>query len=101
MDLVGIGQNYQPRGLPKLLEQQKMSAASHTDAKSLAKAVTRSDYVAGRTGQPLGNPDLVDIAGKIAANPQGQQAILQSHGLTESQFVSSARDMLTRYKPQL
>jgi hypothetical protein len=87
--------------LPKLLEQQKMSAASHTDAKSLAKAVTRSDYVAGRAGQPLGNPDLVDIAGKIAANPQGQQAILQSHGLTEGQFVSSARDMLTRYKPQL
>ena len=87
--------------LPKLLDQQKLSAAGHSDAKSLAKSVTRSDYVAGRVGQPLGNPDLVDVAGKIAANPQGQQAILQSHGMTESQFVSRARDMVVNYKPQL
>jgi hypothetical protein len=86
--------------LPKLLESQKASVASHSDAKSVAKAVTRADYVAGRAGQPL-DPDVVDIASRIAGNPQGQQSILQSHGYTEEGFVNRARSMLLGYKPQL
>jgi len=86
--------------LPKLLDNQKASVASHSDAKSVAKAVGRADYVAGRVGQPL-DPDVTNIAKQITSNPQGQQGILQNNGFTEEQFVNRARGMLLGYKPQL
>ena len=86
--------------LPKLLDNQRASIANHSDAKSVAKAVGRADYVAGRVGQPL-DPDVTNIAKQITGNPQGQQGILQNNGFTEEQFVNRARSMLTNYKPRL
>ncbi|MBN1152226.1 MAG: hypothetical protein JXA58_03355, partial [Dehalococcoidia bacterium] len=86
--------------LPKLLDNQKASVAHHSDAKSVAKAVGRAKYVADRIGQPL-DPDVTNIAKQITGNPQGQQGILQNHGLTEDQFVDRAKGMLMSYKPQL
>ena len=90
-----------PKEMSPLLDQQKASALSHSDPKSLAKAVNRSNYVAGKVGQPLGNPDLVDIAGKIGKNPQQMNSILKHHGLSEGQFVGQAKDMLSNYNPEL
>jgi len=86
--------------LPKLLDNQKASIANHSDAKSVAKAVGRADYVANRVGQPL-DPDVTNIAKQITGNPQGQQAILQNHGITEEQFVNRAKGMLMSYEPQI
>lgn len=87
--------------LDPLLDQQRTAVAKYSDPKSIAKAVDRADYVAGRTGQPLPDPNLTAAASEIRANPQDTARILENHGLTQDEFVGGCKDMMDSYHPDL
>ncbi|MCX8061814.1 MAG: hypothetical protein N3D16_04470 [Anaerolineales bacterium] len=82
--------------LKGLLSQQVKSANSHSDVKSLAKAFTRSDYVAQRSGAQL-DPTLREISRQISKNPQEMNSILQNSGMTAEEYVNSCKDVINRF----
>jgi len=84
-----------------LLEQQRIAVGKYTDPKSIAKAVDRANYVAGRANAPLPNQNLVDASIQIRANPTATNRILANHGLTEQQFANATKDMMNGYNPNL
>ena len=84
-----------------LLDQQTAAVGKYTDPKSVAKAIDRANYVAGRTGSPLPNQNLVDASIQIRANPTATNRILANHGLSEPQFINGAKNMMDGYKPNL
>ncbi len=86
--------------MPALLKQQVQSAASHRDAKSLAKAVGRANYVAQRAKLKT-NPGLSRVAKQIFDNPQKMKTILQQNGLSEVQFVTQSRQLINNLADQL
>ncbi len=76
--------------MQSLLRQQVSSANSHADVKPLAKALGRADYAAQRLGVQI-DPNFVDIANQVTANPQEMNRILTQNGLTPEQFVQRSR----------
>jgi hypothetical protein len=84
-----------------LLDQQRTAVGNYTDPKSIAKAIDRANYVAGRTNAPLPNQNLVDASIQIRANPTATNRILANHGLNEQQFVNATKDMMNGYNPNL
>jgi hypothetical protein len=76
-----------------LLKQQAQAAAKYSDAKSLAKAVERSNYVARRLR--LGtDPRLSKIARQISDKPQNMNTILQQNGISEAEFVKQSKRLI-------
>ena len=76
-----------------LLKQQAQAAAKYSDAKSLAKAVERSNYVARRLR--LGtDPRLSKIARQISDKPQNMNTILQQNGISEAEFVKQTKQFI-------
>ena len=84
-----------------LLDQQTIAVGKYTDPKSVAKAIDRANYVAGRTGAPLPNQNLVDASIQIRANPTATNRILANHGMSKQQFITGAKDMMNGYNPSL
>jgi hypothetical protein len=82
-----------------LMEQQQTAIGKYTDPKSLAKAVDRAHYAAGRIGQPMPDPNVVEASRLIRARPQDTQQILQDYGYTADSFAQAAKDMMNRYNP--
>ena len=87
--------------MQKLLEEQQTAMEKYNDAKSLSKAVDRAHYAAGRLGQPLPNPELVNAARTMRANPRSTQAVLAQLGMSESEYVASLKNMMRSYNPSL
>jgi hypothetical protein len=76
-----------------LIKQQAEAAANYNDAKSLAKAVGRSNYVARRLR--LGtDPRLSGIAQQISDKPQNMNTILQQNGISEAEFVKQTKQLI-------
>jgi hypothetical protein len=73
-----------------LIGQQVKSASSHTDVKTLAKALGRADYAGARLGYQL-DPELTAIARQITDNPQQMNQILQQNGMTATEFAQRSQ----------
>jgi hypothetical protein len=84
-----------------ILNQQKISAGSHTDVKSQAKALVRTSYVADRVRQPLPDPEFQAICQQIVKAPQETATILQHHGMDINTFVQKAQGLINGYNPTL
>jgi hypothetical protein len=83
--------------LDGLLRQQVLAAEHYNDVKSVAKAVDRVQYIAGRSGRSMASPRLVDASMRIRANPRGTAAILSELGMSEQQFVDATKRMILDY----
>jgi hypothetical protein len=80
--------------------KQVESLVAHTDPKSVAKAVDRVTYLAGRTGIPV-DATVAEAAKAMRAQPQSVGAILESYGLTPEEFRTRALDTSTRFMTRL
>jgi hypothetical protein len=86
-----------PDELPSVISQQAKSASKHSDVKSLAKGIKRTDAAS----RPLNiqNPDLdelSDIAHQINAKPQEVNSILEGYGTTAEEFVEQSREVINQ-----
>jgi hypothetical protein len=79
--------------LKNIAGQQLNSAGSHADVKSVAKALDRGNYVAGRQ-HIITDPNLSQAAREIARNPQELNAILNKFGFSPEEFVKGAREQV-------
>lgn len=79
--------------LKNIAGQQLNSAMNHNDVKSVAKALDRGNYVAGRQ-QILTDPTLSQAAKDIVRNPQEMNTILNNSGLNPDEFISGAREQI-------
>ena len=89
------------RELAPLLREQRRAIAAYTDAKSVAKALDRAEYIASRSGQPMSNQPLVDAAVRMRTDPLQTAAVLKELGMNEAQFVAASRQMMDGYSPTL
>jgi hypothetical protein len=80
--------------------QQVKSLAAHTDPKTVAKAMDRVTYLAGRTGIPV-DSTVAEAAKAMRAEPQSIGQILQSFGLTPDEFRTRALDTSMRFMTKL
>jgi hypothetical protein len=85
---------------PQLGEKQIESLVAHTDPKSVAKAMDRVSYLAGRTGIPV-DSTVAEAATAIRAEPQRVAEILKSYGLTPDEFRTRALDTSMRFMTKL
>ena len=83
--------------LGPLLNQQVMAIEHYDDVKSVAKAVDRVQYIAGRSGRSLADASLVEASISIRANPRGTASILAELGMSEQQFVDATKTMVRDY----
>jgi hypothetical protein len=80
--------------------KQVESLVAHTDPKSVAKAIDRVSYLAGRTGIPV-DSTVAAAAKAMRAEPQRVGEILQSYGLTPEEFRTRALDTSMRFMTKL
>jgi hypothetical protein len=80
--------------------RQVESLVAHTDPKSVAKAMDRVSYLAGRTGIPV-DSTAAGAAKAIRAEPQQISSILESVGLTPEEFRTRALDTTQRFMARL
>ncbi len=83
--------------LGPLLKNQIDAIGSYDDAKSVAKAFDRVQYIAARTGRPMANSVLVDAAAAIRANPRSTVEVLARLKMTEPKFVAASKAMVLGY----
>ncbi len=91
-----------PRRIPDaelgpLLRQQVHAIEKYDDVKSVAKAVDRVQYIAGRRGIPLADERLVRASVEIRANPRRTASILADLGMNERQYVDATKTMVRSY----
>ena len=70
---------------PGIIKQQVMAVTDHTDPKSVAKALERTQRVAERLGTSV-DPEIISIAEKIKRAPQQTSNILAEAGMTAEEF---------------
>jgi hypothetical protein len=80
--------------------RQVESLVAHADPKSVAKAMDRVSYLAGRTGIPV-DSTVAEAAKAMRAEPQSVGEILQSFGLTTDEFRTRALDTSMRFMTKL
>jgi hypothetical protein len=80
--------------------RQVQSLVAHADPKSVAKAMDRVSYLAGRTGIPV-DSTVAEAAKAMRAEPQSVGEILQSFGLTTDEFRTRALDTSMRFMTKL
>jgi hypothetical protein len=80
--------------------RQVESLVAHADPKSVAKAMDRVTYLAGRTGIPV-DSTVAEAAKAMRAEPQSVGEILRSFGLTTDEFRTRALDTSMRFMTKL
>ena len=80
--------------------RQVESLLAHADPKSVAKAVDRVSYLAGRAGIPV-DATVTAAAKAIRAEPQRMGEILEHFGLTAEEFQTRALDTSQRFMSEL
>ncbi|MHC1781828.1 MAG: hypothetical protein AB9891_03510 [Anaerolineaceae bacterium] len=79
--------------LKNIAGQQLNSAMNHEDVKSVAKALIRDNYVAGRQ-KILTDPTISQAAREIVNNPQDMNTILNKYGIKADEFINKAREQV-------
>jgi hypothetical protein len=79
--------------LKNIAGQQLNSAMNHEDVKSVAKALVRDNYVAGRQ-KILTDPTISQAAREIINNPQDMNSILNKYGIKADEFINKAREQV-------
>lgn len=87
--------------LEPLLKQQIDAIGKYDDAKSVAKAVDRVQYIAGRVDKPMYDSAVVDAAIAIRANPRATADVLAELGMSEAEFVAQAKNVVMGYGSHL